>query len=134
MKRGAQALGWSFVVTNRNADPSSYDPATGGYMGFGGPSGSNQSTLRTFLPDAVAAGAQVVVGQFAERVLLDGGRAAGIVARSPLTGAQLTVRAGHVVLAAGALETPGVLLRSGIGGPAVGRYFRLHPCTAISGA
>ncbi len=134
MKRGAEALGWSFVVTNRNADPARYDPATAGYMGFGDQSGSKQSTLRTFLPDAVAAGARVVVGQFAERVLVQGGRAVGIVARSPLTGTQLTVRAPQVVLAAGALETPGVLLRSGIGGPAVGRYLRLHPCTAVMGS
>jgi hypothetical protein len=43
------------------------------------------------------------------------------------------VRAPNVVLAAGALESPGVLLRSGIGGPAVGRYLRLHPCTAVFG-
>jgi choline dehydrogenase-like flavoprotein len=134
MKRGAEALGWSFVVTSRNADPSRYDPATAGYMGFGDQSGSKQSTLRTFLPDAVAAGARVVVGQAAERVLVQGGRAAGVVARSPFTGAQLTVHAPHVVLAAGALETPGVLLRTGIGGPATGRYFRLHPCTAVFGS
>jgi choline dehydrogenase-like flavoprotein len=56
------------------------------------------------------------------------------VARSPVTGATLTVHAPHVVLAAGALETPGVLLRSGIGGPAAGRYLRLHPCTAVIGS
>ena len=134
MKRGAEALGWSFVVTNRNADPSRYDPATAGYMGFGDQSGSKQSTLRTFLPDAVAAGARIIVGQFVERVIVDGGRAAGIAASSPATGAQLTVRAPHVVLAAGALETPGILLRTGIGGPTVGRHLRLHPCTAVFGS
>lgn len=134
MKLGAEALGWSFAVTNRNADPSRYDPASAAYMGFGDQSGSKQSTLRTYLPDAVAAGARVVVGQFVERVLVDGGRGAGIVARSPLTGDEVTVRAPHVVLAAGALETPGVLLRSGIGGPAVGRYLRLHPTTAVFGS
>jgi choline dehydrogenase-like flavoprotein len=134
MRRGAEALGWSFVVTNRNADPSRYDPATAGYMGFGDQSGSKQSTLRTFLPDAVAAGARIVVGQFVERVLVEAGRAAGVVACSPVTGARLTVRAPHVVLAAGALETPGILLRSGIGGPAAGRHLRLHPCTAVFGS
>jgi choline dehydrogenase-like flavoprotein len=133
MKRGAEALGWSYVVTNRNADAARYGPATAAYMGFGDQSGSKQSTVRTYLPDAVAAGAQVVIGHFVERVLVDGARATGVVAQSPVTGTRLTVRAPHVVLAAGALETPGVLLRSGIGGPAVGRYLRLHPCTAVSG-
>jgi choline dehydrogenase-like flavoprotein len=38
-----------------------------------------------------------------------------------------------VVVAAGALESPGVLLRSGIGGAATGRNLRLHPCTATFG-
>jgi choline dehydrogenase-like flavoprotein len=134
MKRGAEALGWSFLVTNRNADPSRYDPSSAAYMGFGDQTGSKQSTMRTYLPDAAAAGARVAVGCFVERVLVQGGRAAGIVGRSPATGAQLTVQAPHVVVAAGALESPGILLRSGIGGPAVGRYLRLHPCTAVFGS
>ena len=43
------------------------------------------------------------------------------------------MRAPQVVVACGALESPALLLRSGIGGPAVGRYLRLHPCTAIVG-
>ena len=134
MKRGAEALGWSFVITNRNADRATYDPVSAGYLGFGDQTGSKQSTLKTYLPDAATAGAQIVTGCFVERVLVEGGRAAGITGRSPITGAQLTVRAPQVVVAAGSLESPGVLLRSGIGGPAVGRYFRLHPCTAVFGA
>lgn len=134
MKRGADALGWSFVVTNRNADPSTYDPASAGYMGFGDQSGSKQSTMKTFLPDAAAAGARIITQAFIERILVEGGRAAGVVGRSPTGGAELTVRAPQVVVAAGSLESPGVLLRSGIGGPAVGRFLRLHPCTAVFGA
>jgi choline dehydrogenase-like flavoprotein len=36
-----------------------------------------------------------------------------------------------VVVACGSLESPALLLRSGIGGPAVGHNLRLHPCTAV---
>jgi choline dehydrogenase-like flavoprotein len=39
-----------------------------------------------------------------------------------------------VVVACGALESPALLLRSGIGGPAVGQHLRLHPCTATIGS
>lgn len=134
LKRGAEALGWSFRTITRNADRSSYDPVSAGYMGFGDQSGSKQSTMKTYLQDAVAAGARVVVGCFIERVLTEGGRAAGVQGRSLASGAELTVRAPQVVIAAGALESPGILLRSGIGGPAVGRHLRLHPSTAVFGA
>jgi choline dehydrogenase-like flavoprotein len=134
LQRGAQALGWSFQAITRNADRACYDPASAGYMGFGDQSGSKQSTMKTYLQDAFDAGAKIVVGCFVDRVLTEGGRADGVVGRSVATGAELTVRARHVVLAAGALESPGILLRSGLGGPAVGRHLRLHPSTAVFGA
>jgi len=37
------------------------------------------------------------------------------------------------VLAAGAVGTPAILQRSSLGGPAVGRFLRLHPTTAVVG-
>jgi choline dehydrogenase-like flavoprotein len=37
------------------------------------------------------------------------------------------------VVAAGALDTPALLLRSGIGGPACGDFLRLHPATVVIG-
>jgi choline dehydrogenase-like flavoprotein len=137
MRRGAEALGWSFARVTRNWDPDRHDPAQAGYMGYGDQSGAKRSTLRTHLPDAADHGADVLVGCFADRVLVEGGRAAGVEARwssEDLTRqAKVTVRAPHVVVAAGALESPGVLLRSGIGGPAVGDFLRLHPCSAVFG-
>jgi choline dehydrogenase-like flavoprotein len=39
----------------------------------------------------------------------------------------VVVRAPQVVVACGSLESPALLRRSGIGGPAVGDYLRLHP-------
>ena len=61
-------------------------------------------------------GADIVVRCFAERVLVEGGRAAGVEGTwtDPETGraARVTVRAPQVVVAAGALESPALLLRS----------------------
>ena len=138
MERAAERLGWSFARVNRNWDPARHDPAMAGYMGLGDLSGAKQSTDRTYLLDAAREGTRFVVGAFVERVLVEDGRAAGVEALWSDRGgsgasARITVRAPQVVVAAGALESPGVLLRTGIGGAAVGEYLRLHPCTATLG-
>ena len=70
------------------------------------------------------------MGADARRVLVTGGRAAGVEARAGRH--RLVVRARAVVAAAGAIETPALLLRSGLGGQ-VGRHLRLHPGTAAMG-
>lgn len=129
---GCQKLGWSHRRIVRNTDPASYDPASAGYLGFGDQTGSKQGTLKTYLLDAFEHGAQFAVRCQAERVLVENGRAAGIAARFA-DGSALTVRAPRVVVAGGALESPALLLRSGIGGPAAGRHLRIHPVSAIFG-
>ena len=138
MQRGAEALGWNFDLVNRNWDPERHDPAMAGYMGFGDQSGAKQTTVKTYLQDAVDQGAEVVVSAWVDKVLVEDGRAAGVEAVwSDRDGVEqprrFTVRAPQVVVAAGALESPAVLLRSGIGGPAAGEFLRLHPCTATLG-
>ncbi|TMK40639.1 MAG: FAD-binding protein [Actinobacteria bacterium] len=136
MREACERLDWSFQTIVRNADPATYTPESAGYLGFGDQSGSKQSTVKTFLRDAVEHGADVVVRCRAQRVLVEGGRAAGVEAvyggaEGPFT--RVLVRAPQVVVAGGALESPALLLRSGIGGPAVGDYLRLHPCVAVFG-
>ncbi|MDQ6915283.1 MAG: GMC family oxidoreductase N-terminal domain-containing protein, partial [Actinomycetota bacterium] len=137
MHEGCERLGWSFALIVRNADLDRYDPASAGYLGFGDRSGSKLSTEKTFLRDAVEHGAEVLVRTRAQRVLTESGRAAGVEAlyADPKTGrqARVTVRAPRVVVACGALESPALLLRSGIGGPAVGDHLRLHPSIAVLG-
>ncbi|MCX6388451.1 MAG: GMC family oxidoreductase [Solirubrobacterales bacterium] len=137
MQAGAEELGWSFEQTTRNTDPATYDPLVAGFMGFGDPSGSKQSTLATYLLDAFNDGADIIVNTSVRKVMTEGGRAAGIegVWTDASTGrtAEVIVRAGKVVVACGSVESPALLLRSGIGGPAVGKYLRLHPCTAVMG-
>src|SRR4051812_40167705 len=133
---GAEKLGIDGRVITRNADPDRYDADLAGLMGFGDVTGAKLGTLKTYLQDAADAGARFVVNCRVERVLVENGRAAGVEGTyldSDGRAARVTVRAPTVVVAAGALDTPALLLRSGIGGPAAGDYLRLHPATAVIG-
>ncbi|MEX2106447.1 MAG: GMC family oxidoreductase N-terminal domain-containing protein [Solirubrobacterales bacterium] len=84
----------------------------------------------SYLPRAVAAGARIRAGVQANRVLLEDGRAVGVECstRGKGGGRAYTVRARRAVIAAGgALGTPELLQRSGLGGPHVGRNLHIHP-------
>ena len=137
MVEGAKALGWSWERAALNIDPAKHNPDLAGYTQFGDVTGAKQSTLTTYLRDAYDAGARMVCHTKALKVLHEGGRATGVEAvyTDPLTmeTRTVTVQAKQVVVAAGALETPAVLLRSGIGGPAAGKHLRLHPSSGMFG-
>jgi choline dehydrogenase-like flavoprotein len=132
MQEGCERLGWSFDTVIRNADLERYSPDSAGYLGYGDQSGAKLSTEKTWLRDAAAHDAEVLVRTRAQRILVEGGRAAGVECIAA-SGATVTVRAPRVVVAAGALESPALLLRSGLGGPAAGDHLRLHPCLAVFG-
>jgi choline dehydrogenase-like flavoprotein len=91
----------------------------------------------SYLPRAVAAGARVRKRVAAQRVMVENGRAVGVECLASESGARdgsrsrYTVRAKSVVLAGGALGTPELLLRSGLGGEQVGRNLHLHPAAWI---
>jgi choline dehydrogenase-like flavoprotein len=131
------ALGMAHKTIVRNVDTSCEDPRVCGYCLTGCQKGCKQSTMKTYLQDASDAGARFVVGCHADRVLVgDDGRAAGVAAT--VTGGDgsttaLTIHAPAVVVACGSIESPALLLRSGIGGPAVGKHLRLHPAGIVNG-
>jgi choline dehydrogenase-like flavoprotein len=135
LEAACAALGYAFTRVTRNADPARYDPRSAGFMGFGDQSGSKQGTLKTYLEDAHEHGARFIVRCRAERILTEGGRATGVEATydDGIQQSRVRISAPTVVVACGALDSPALLLRSGIGGPAVGRYLRLHPATAVVG-
>ena len=136
LQAACDKLGYSFKRVTRNADRATYDPQSAGYMGFGDQSGSKLGTLKTYLEDAHEHDARFVVRCHADRILVEGGRAVGVEGTyigADGNRARVVVNAPTVVVAAGALDSPALLRRSGIGGPAVGRYLRLHPATAVVG-
>ena len=135
MLEALEARGLPGELLPRNAS-SDDDPRYCGYCNAGCQQGCKQSTLKTYLQDAADAGARFVIGCAVERVLVRDGRAAGVTATvrgENGSEVELTVEAPIVVAAAGGIETPALLLRSGIGGPAAGRYLRLHPTYFVTG-
>jgi len=75
---------------------------------------------------AMASGrAELLAESFVSRVRTDGRRATGVDIVGP-DGSTRTLDARHVVVAAGAVETPRLLLLSGIDNPLVGRYLMVH--------
>ena len=129
--RGAEALSWRASTIERNAR----DCTDCGSCSFGCPRGTKASGIRAHLATAHAHGARIVPGARCDRILLDDGRARGVEATVQTADGpvKLSVRAPQVVVAAGALRTPGVLARSGIAHPAIGRYLRIHPAPVVAG-
>jgi choline dehydrogenase-like flavoprotein len=136
LKEACERRGHDFKLITRNTDPDSYDPESAGYLGFGDQSGSKLGTLKTYLQDASDSGAEILTGCRAERIVTENGRASGVEGIYLDTDgrrARVLVRAPQVVVACGSIESPALLLRSGIGGPATGDYLRLHPATVMLG-
>ncbi len=138
MKRGAEALGYNFHKLSRNVDPTYYRFEAAGHTGYGDGTGARIDLRSTYLRDLVEAGGRIIVNCHADRVLVEDGRGAGVAATytNPQTGATtaVTVRAPKVVVAGGSPNSPALLLRSGIGGPAVGKNLHMHPvvsCLAL---
>ncbi|HET8725514.1 MAG TPA: GMC family oxidoreductase [Anaeromyxobacteraceae bacterium] len=126
---GATRLGWNPEVTRRNV--------TGcqslGYCGTGCPVGAKNSLDLTYLADATAAGAKIYAHARVVRLEKNGRRIAAVHATaldaaSRPTSRKVVVRPRLVVLAAGAIGTPEILLRSGYDpNGKVGRRTFLHP-------
>jgi hypothetical protein len=111
-----------------------------GQCGFGCPRDAKQSMHLTYLPDAVRRGARIYGLCKVDRLLIEGRRVTGVVAsildeQRRATGQSLTVRARAVFLCAGAIHTPALLLRHGLGrgSRAVGRHLRIHPASGVTG-
>jgi choline dehydrogenase-like flavoprotein len=132
---GAAKLGWRASAARINAEGC----IRAGTCGLGCRFRAKQGALETYLPRALSAGARlysdVRVTRLRRRSARKGTRVEATVLdrrwRTPR--GHLTVDAPIVVLAAGAVGTPIILQRSGLGGGSIGRFLRLHPTTGILG-
>ncbi len=135
MYLGAQKLGWKSEINRRNQH---HCVGTNNCV-FGCPTGAKQSTLVSYMPRALRAGARCLTEVRVERLLIRGGRCVGVEGRSPDPRTcrytkRVTVLAERaVIIGAGAIHTPNLLLRHGLGRPSrqLGRNFLCHPNAKI---
>lgn len=129
--RGCDALGFTrHGPLKRNA------PACDGQgvCCWGCPTDAKRSTNVSYIPLALRAGAELFAGARMTRIIVDGGKARGVVATTA-QGHVLTVRARTVVIACGSIMTPIVLGQQGLGGRSgqLGKNLSIHPaCGAIA--
>ncbi|MGH7894120.1 MAG: GMC family oxidoreductase N-terminal domain-containing protein, partial [Candidatus Binatia bacterium] len=126
LARGAKRLGWSASATPRSVR----DCVNLGLCNYGCPSNAKQSTLVTYVPRAERAGARVVAETRAVRIRIDAGVVRGVDAIRA-DGGRLTVDAPLVCVAAGVLETPALLQRSGVGGR-TGQGLQFHSSVHVT--
>jgi len=131
LKAGADALGWRIIPNLRNQ----VHCAGSNNCTNGCPTGAKQSMLVTSIPRALGRGARLFADCRAERITWSGRRATGVEARFTRPGREhgprLTVAAKVVVVAGGAVQTPALLMRSGIRHPRLGRDLTLHPNAGV---
>lgn len=125
----AQAKDWEVIPNSRNQ----LHCAGTNNCAFGCPTGAKRSTLVTYLPHALHRGARLYADARVDRVTFKSGRATGVSGRFQLVdgrrGPEFSVRAKAVVAACGSVQTPGLLMRSGVRTPSgqLGRNLTLHP-------
>lgn len=141
---GARRLGWAAKAVPQNTGGSQHYC---GYCSFGCGSCEKQGPMVSWLPDAEKAGAQFIEGFDVDKVLFeqrDGKKVAtGVeglwtsrdehagVAGIPLVKRKLVIKAKRVVISAGTMQSPLILMRSGLKNKWIGRNLRLHPVTFV---
>ena len=134
--KGGRALGWTVSSTRRNV----LGCVNSGYCGMGCPVEAKQAMEPTYLADALASGATLVTDCAVQSLVLDGDKVTEAVGRLHHESSEkerpyrVRVRAKRFVVAGGALNSPALLLASGIDGQGrVGRRTFLHPVIGIGG-
>lgn len=135
IKKGMQKLDFPEGKAKRNIR----ECAMTGFCFSGCATDRKQSMLVTYLPWAVAHGATIYADTRVNQVLADNGKATGVKAEvfDPATGqkkADIQVDAPLVVLAAGPIQTPLLLLKSNLANSSgqVGKNFACHPTLSVT--
>ncbi|KAK2873675.1 hypothetical protein FQN49_002172 [Arthroderma sp. PD_2] len=147
LMEGARKLGYTAKPVPQNTGHQKHNC---GYCTLGCAAGIKQGPAVTFLADAARAGATFIEGFKADKVLFDkklvrGNKVAvgvrgtwtsrdktGATHGEPTVRRKLVIKAKKVIVSCGTLESPLLLLRSGLTNPNIGRNLHLHPVILMS--
>lgn len=129
LRRGGEARGWTVSALERGQRSC----VGTNLCSFVCPTGGKQSMSATLLPQVSARGARLAAQIRVERLTFDRERVVGATAQATLAcgaTAPVRLRARHVFVCAGAIQTPALLQRSKVRGP-IGKSLRLHPTIKV---
>lgn len=136
---GARKLGLTAKAVPQN---TGYEEHYCGYCSLGCASGGKRGPAVSFLADAAKAGATFIEGYEADKVLFDPRKSKvavgvqgtwrsrdsnGMTCSEPVVTRKLIVKAKKVIVSCGTMQSPLLLLRSGIKNSQIGRNLHLHP-------
>ena len=133
-KEGAEASGWAVVPNRRNQ----LHCAGTNNCNSGCPTGAKRSMLVTSVPRALARGARLYADCRVDRITRAGSGVTGVTGHFVRPGCRrgphLTVRAQAVIVAGGAVQTPALLMRSGLRSASgqLGRNLSVHPNAVVT--
>lgn len=138
---GARREGMAVEIVPQNAGSKRHFC---GSCNFGCASTTKQGPVNNWFPAAAAHGAEFIEGCFVEEVIFSKdskskttplGTATGVKAiwtsRDRQTKRALTITGKRVIIAAGTLNSPAVLQRSGLTNPHIGSNLHLHPTATL---
>ena len=134
---GARRLGMAVQIVPQNTGSKRHFC---GYCTYGCARATKQGPANCWFPDATAHGAHFIEGCWVEEVIFSSDhsgtkRVTGVKAtwtsRDRKIARQLTISASRVIIAAGTLQSPLVLLRSGLKSRHIGANLHLHPTNTV---
>ncbi len=136
IREGCEKLGFHGIVAHHNR----VNCTSSGFCILGCPFDAKQSMALTYIPAADHAGARIFANCPVEKLETSGDRVARVVGHiadelGSIRG-EVRVDAQVVVLAAGAINSPQILLRSAAAGrrnTQVGKHLHLHPSVLLAG-
>lgn len=134
LQKGCDRLGYKWENSGQNVDTSE-DAAS--FISLGDKFGVKRDARAVFLQKAVKNGARILDRCNVIQILKTDSdrkyrRATGVLCRYKDALIKITAKRA-VVLAAGSLHSPCLLLKSGFTNSNIGKHLRLHPATGVSG-